>query len=211
MRQGAISDLLGPHAMIDGGLRKRTVTESPLENILRNRLLAVLVAFVFAFAFLGTTTLLAPAATADTHTNYCTYSLTTKKAACFQTEGELTAYRSTLTEMDIVSIYNWIQYIQGGGYVIFTGDHACTRTYGDVDYAVGDLRGIFYYPAFTISLNNSISSVSTYVSTPNYCDIRFYDGLSFTLDSSVFIDRCTHLGTCTAENWYDRASSFVLS
>lgn len=178
---------------------------------MRTKVLAALV--VFACAALGA---IAPAsagaaATAAPGANYCTYSMSTGKTACFESEERLATYRSTLAEMDIVAVYNWISYNQGGGYVIFTGSHACTRTYSDVDYRVPDLRGIFYYPAYTISLNNTISSVSTYVSTPNYCDIRFWDGLSFGPDSSVFIDRCTHLGTCTAENWYDRASSFVLS
>ena len=141
---------------------------------------------------------------------FCNTSLSTGERVCFRNELGLRAHRATATDYALVAAYNWINYNQGGGYEVWSGDHACTATYGDRDYAVPDLRNYLYINV-NISENNTYSSLSTYTSNPSKCDIQLYDGVGLTGDSSVFISRCAHLANCTAENWYDRASSFVLS
>ena len=163
-------------------------------------LLAPLVALVATIVF-------APGAMAQTR-KYCTYSLSTSASMCFSSEHELRDHRATSAEIDLVAVYNWINYDQRGGYLIFTGDHNCTAAYDDDGYNVPRLDYI-YYAVTGITLNNTMSSVSTYYAPK--CDIKLWDGAGYTGSYSVWIDRCTHLGTCTAANWYDRASSFKLS
>lgn len=140
---------------------------------------------------------------------YCTYSMSTHAGSCFQSERELLEYRAASTDYEIVAVYNWINYSldRRAGYQIFSGNHKCTKPY-DEEYFVGDLSSIRYLLS-GIYMNNTISSVSTYV-IPE-CDIKFWEHTHYRGDSSVWIDKCKNLATCTAENWYDRASSFKVS
>jgi len=173
------------------------------------RFLGAVVASVAAAAAISSA---APAASAAA--SYCTYSLTDRSGVCFSSAEKLQAHSAASADINLAAFYNWINYNQPGGYLIVTGPHACTPPYDDEGFYFNfeELNSYnFYVPPGTAgpTLNNTISSVSTYV-TPK-CDVKFWENENFTGDSSVWIDRCTHLATCTAENWYDRASSFKLS
>lgn len=147
---------------------------------------------------------------------YCSVDLSNhQKTTCFTTEKDLNSYGATLASVPLVSVYNWINYQQGGGYSIYYGDHGCTSTTSDIEYALPNLNSAYTYnsPSGVLE-NDTYSSVSTY--TAQHCDIRLFDGANNSGASSEWIDRCTHLGgsgtgDCPATNWYDRASSFQLS
>ncbi|MFJ4467606.1 hypothetical protein ACIP2X_09025 [Streptomyces sp. NPDC089424] len=146
---------------------------------------------------------------------YCAVDLSEQKSACFTTEQDLVSYGSTLASLPLVSVYNWINYGQGGGYSIYYGDHACTATTSDAEYGLPGLTHPYNSNNPSgIQENNTYSSVSTY--TAQSCDIKLFDGADYTGASSEWIDRCTHLGgsgtgDCPAVNWYDRAGSYQLS
>lgn len=146
---------------------------------------------------------------------YCSVDLSDQKTACFTTEQGLVSYGSTLASVPLVSVYNWINYGQGGGYTIYYGDHACTATTSDIEYGLPGLTHPYASnnPSGILE-NNTYSSVSTY--TAQSCDIKLFEGGNYSGASSEWIDRCTHLGgsgtgDCPSVNWYDRASSFQLS
>ncbi|MGR4880490.1 hypothetical protein ACIPUC_13770 [Streptomyces sp. LARHCF249] len=157
----------------------------------------------------------APHPVPDAVGQYCAIDLSAQKKACFTSEQDLTTHSSTLALLPLVAVYNWINYNQAGGYSIWYGDHACTATTTDVDYALPDLTGETYdHNGPGISENNTYSSVSTYVAQS--CDIKLFDGTNYSGSSSPWIDRCTHLGgsgtgDCPTTNWYDRAGSYQLS
>jgi hypothetical protein len=142
--------------------------------------------------------------------SFCNTSLSKHTKVCFDSMSKLQAHRAVAADYDLVSVYNWVNYNQSGGYDIWSGDHACTASYDNRDYEVDDVSGVTYFNN-SISQNNTYTSVSTYTSNPSKCDIKLYDGISLSGASSAFIDRCTDLTKCLATNWSDRASSFVLS
>ncbi|WP_370967871.1 hypothetical protein [Amycolatopsis sp. cg9] len=141
--------------------------------------------------------------------SFCNTSLSRHTTVCFDSMSKLQAHRSAAADYDLVAMYNWVNYNQGGGYNILSGDHVCTASYSNNDYELYDLSIYSYNNG--INMNNTFTSVSTYTSNPSKCDIKLYDGFTLTGASSVFIDRCTDLTKCVATNWSDRASSFVLS
>jgi hypothetical protein len=146
---------------------------------------------------------------------YCSVDLSEQKTACFTTEQDLVSYGSTLASLPLVSVYNWINYGQGGGYTIYYGDHACTATTSDADYGLPVLTHPYSSNVSAgFRRNNTYSSVSTY--TAQSCDIKLFDRADYTGASSEWIDRCTHLGGsgtggCPSVNWYDHAGSYQLS
>jgi hypothetical protein len=178
-------------------------------------LLAASAAFTLAASTSAATAASAPRTpVADAAGPYCAIDLSDQQKACFTTEQGLTAYSSTLESVPLVAVYNWINYSQSGGYMIWYGNQGCTATTDDVNYGISDLTGFHYTNNPGTSHNNTYSSVSTFVAQS--CDIKLFDGTNYSGSSSPWIDRCTHLGgsgtgDCPSTNWYDRASSFQLS
>lgn len=142
--------------------------------------------------------------------NFCNVDLNAMKRACFQTESQMLQHASSAGRQPAVAVYDWINYNQGGGYDVWSVSQPCTTTTSDQDYPFPDLT-VWSYHNTGVTYDRTLSSVSTYTSNNTHCDIRLYEGPGMTGDSSVAISACKHLGTCTAENWYNRARSFVLT
>ncbi|GAA2497312.1 hypothetical protein [Streptomyces gobitricini] len=180
---------------------------------------ALAVFAAFALGASASTAAAAPAPQApapDPAGKYCSVDLSDQqKTTCFTTEQDLLSYGSTTASVDLIAVYNWINYEKGGGYTIYSGDRGCTSTTSDVDYAMPNLNHPYAYsnPSGILE-NDTYSSVSTYYD--QHCDIKLFDGANYTGASSEWIDRCTHLGgsgtgDCPSANWYNRASSYRLS
>ncbi|TXL86597.1 hypothetical protein [Streptomyces sp. IB2014 016-6] len=190
----------------------------PMKSVPARTVLAVCAALALgASTSTAAATPASRAPVSDPAGKYCSVELTDQQnPACFISEEDLLSYNSTTASVELVAVYNWINYERGGGYTIYSGaDGACSASTSDPEYEVADLN--FPYTTSNpsgIAENNTYSSVSTY--TAQTCDIKLFDGADFSGASSEWIDRCTHLGgsgtgDCPSTNWYDRAGSFRLS
>lgn len=154
-------------------------------------------------AVLGLTTTATAAPRHDTAKDYCIYHVDSQTMTCYSTARELEERMTINAQYTWAAFYDWINYNTNGAYFYIVADYQCTSTYNDIDAQNLDLG----------SWRNRISSVLTYFpGHPNsQCDVKFWDGINLTGDSSVWISTCAHLANCTSENWYDRADSVRIS
>ncbi len=176
--------------------------------------------FAYAVSFCAATglSLAAPpaAVSATPDGPYCVVTIGVPGRDCYQSERALRNAQSEAAVTPVAILYNWIDFSLNprAGYIQFNKlGGPCTTATNDVEGVIDDLSD-FVYPNSGISVNNTVSSLSTFVAS--HCDLQLFDGYSRTGAATDWIDRCTHLGgsgagNCPPGNWYDRATSFAIS
>jgi len=152
-----------------------------------------------AFCLLLGMLITATPAVAATPDGPCVYNTDTGQAQCFASEAEA---ESSLRSAAAAAVVQARLYDLAGhqGLLLTMTGQACTT-------ATSDLEGFGTFQGQLAGLNNRVSSVRTY----QHCDVKFYDGFSFSGTSSAWIDFCTNLATCTTANWSNGAGSFKVS
>lgn len=151
-----------------------------------------------AFCLLLGLLITATPAVAATPGGSCVYDTDTGQAQCFASEAEAdSSLRAAAATVVQARLYDSAGH---QGLLLTVTGQACTTP-------TSDLEGFGSFQGQLAGLNNRVSSVRTY----QHCDVKLYDGFSFSGSSSAWIDFCTNLATCTTPSWSNRAGSFKVS
>ncbi|MGI5211439.1 hypothetical protein [Plantactinospora sp. CA-290183] len=148
-----------------------------------------------ALGLLGT---LGSPATAAQGSRNCAVNLDTGAVTCAESEERALRAVGARASLVIARTYDGINYT--GTVLAWVQSRACTPSY-DSEFQWGDLR-----KTAAGNLNNRISSVRTY----HRCDVKLFDGFTFTGAQSTWIDASANLAAVRT-GWSNRASSIKFS